>query len=55
MAGVFVPVVVDHVDRSSIVDLWGSTRCVVDVVALEGDLIIGAREVQRPVVVTWMS
>ena len=51
VAAVGVPVVVDGVEKSVAADLGGAAGCVVDVVALEGDEIAAAGEVERPVVV----
>lgn len=52
VARVGVPVVVDCVEEGVAADLWGPPRGVVDVVALEGDEVVGAGEVEAPVVVT---
>ena len=51
VARVGVEVVVDGVDEGVAADLGGAAGCVVDVVALEGDEVVGARQVERPVVV----
>ena len=46
-----VEVVVHGVQQGVAADLGGAPRGVVDVVALEGNQVVGARQVQRPVVV----
>jgi hypothetical protein len=51
VAAVGVPVVVDGVEESVAGDLGAATAGVVDVVALEGDHVVGAGEVHGPVVV----
>lgn len=50
--GVVGPVVVDGMEESVLVDLWRAAGGVVDVVALEGNLVILAREEESPVVFT---
>lgn len=52
VSGVGVEVVVDGVDKGVAGDLGGAAGGVVDVVALEGDKVVAAGEVQSPVVVT---
>jgi len=51
VAAVGVEVVVDGVEESVAADLGAATAGVVDVVALESDHVVGAGEVQGPVVV----
>ena len=51
VSGVGVPVVVDGVEERAGGDLGGAAGGVVDVVVGEGDLIVGACEVDGPVVV----
>lgn len=51
MAGVLVPVVVDSVKVGVILDLRGTATGLVEVVALEGNLVTGAIKVHVPVVV----
>lgn len=48
----YVPVVVDSVEESVGLNLGGTSRGLVDVVVLEGDLVGRAIEVQGPVLVT---
>ena len=55
MARVVVPVVVDGVEKSVGLDLGGTAGGLVDVVVLEGDLVVGAVEVKGPVLVTVAS
>lgn len=50
VAGVVVPHVVNGVNECCSADLWGAARCVVNVVAGEGDEVCGAGEVDGPVV-----
>lgn len=52
MARVLIPVVVDHVDESALVHLWRSPGGVVNIVAFEGDLVVGACEIESPIVVS---
>lgn len=52
MAGVLRPVVVDSVKVSVALDLGCTATSLVEVVALEGNLVTGAIEVHVPVVVT---
>lgn len=47
-----IPVVVDGVQESVAADLGATAADVVDVVALQGDHVVGASEVHGPVVVT---
>lgn len=51
VSGDGVPVVVDCVQQGVASDLGSATRGVVDVVALQGDQVVGASEVDSPVVV----
>jgi hypothetical protein len=51
VAGVVVPVVVDSVKVGVALDLGGATTGLVEVVALEGDLVAGTIKVHVPVVV----
>lgn len=51
MPRVSIEVVVHSVQQGVAADLGGAPRGVVDVVALEGNQVVGARQVQRPVVV----
>jgi hypothetical protein len=51
MAGVVVPVVVDGVQVGVALDLGGAAAGLVEVVALERDLVAGAVQVDVPVVV----
>lgn len=50
-----VPVIVHCVQDSIALDLGRATRSVVDVVALEGDHVVGAGEVKSPVVTSITS
>lgn len=52
VAAVGVPVVVDGVEESVAADLGAASAGVVDVVALHGDHVVGAGEVDGPIVVT---
>ena len=52
MARVVLPVVVDDVEVGVVLDLGGTAGGLVEVVALEGDLVGRAVEVDVPVVVT---
>lgn len=52
VAAVGVPVVVDGVEEGVAADLGAAAAGVVDVVALHGDHVVGASEVDGPVVVT---
>lgn len=52
VAGVVLPEVVDRVEHGVSADLGGSAAGVVDVVALQGNLVVRAGRVQSPVVVT---
>lgn len=52
VAAGLVPVVVDGVQHGVASELGGTAGEVVDVVVLEGDLVVGASEVQVPVVVS---
>lgn len=49
MTGVVLPVVVDRVQHGVTSNLGSATRSAVDVVALEGDGVLGASEVKGPV------
>jgi hypothetical protein len=49
MAGVVLPVVVDGMQDGVASNLGSATRSAVDVVALEGDGVLGASEVKGPV------
>lgn len=51
MARVGIPVVVDRVEEGVAAHLGRPSRGVVDVVALEGDQVVGSGEVEGPVVV----
>lgn len=51
VARVGIPVVVDRVEEGVAANLWRSSGGVVDVVALEGDQVVGSGEVEGPVVV----
>lgn len=51
VTGVGVEVVADGVEKGVASDLWRAARGVVDVVALEGDHVVAAGEVDSPVVV----
>lgn len=48
VAGVKAPVVVDGVEKGAAVDFGGAARGMVDVVVLEGDLVVCAGEVECP-------
>lgn len=52
VAGVVVPVVVDSVEVGVVLDLGCTATSLVEVVALEGDLVTGTIKVHVPVVVT---
>lgn len=51
MARVIVPVVVNGVKDRVGLDFGGATRGLVDVVVFEGDFVVGAVEVEGPVLV----
>jgi len=52
VTAVVVPVVVDGVEDGVGLDLGGTARGLVDVVVLEGDVVLGSVEVESPVLVT---
>jgi ribosomal protein S5 len=52
VAGVLIPVVVDSVEVGVVLDLRGTATGLVQVVALEGDLVTGTVKVDIPVVAT---
>lgn len=55
MTSVVLPVVVDSVEESIASDFRGATGGAVYVIALEGDLVLRASEVEGPVVVAVAS